>query len=394
MELVCELSRPTLDHSAKRGFVLHSSKADQFEPLLDTMVLVDHRTYIGIFAAILMVAVIVSTDQLESYCIKRVCMRFIDSIWNMFQLIVGQGKFKLKRKIMQILFLTLTVGLFVIISGVLLNLLQTEKVAQRSPDQLNTIDDIVGDEFKGIEPTMVLNSNTYVLSKFVLNGSKQAEIFKQLQKNDSNLISVTSTKVNMIALMYDALEKKDRYVLLEEVLWRQLRPLVCRCDPNMVTVSHTGSEILFDGLLVVLYRKDIDHRLKKYVEYRLKNKFELGLSASEYYGIFEGIAKLTGQWDKGKTNSTKCLSDMKDADNDSKIQFKLEHSRLFIRLLVIVMILSTAVYFMEFLMKRIWKSTSNSIHCVARMYSRIATSLGNAATLLGSSLPKIKLRVR
>ncbi|KAI1306493.1 hypothetical protein HDE_00979 [Halotydeus destructor] len=326
---------------------------ERFEPLLDTLALVDRFTYICLCEAILTIAVILSIVQIPTNCRKlkygKFFRHFVSSLWKIFELIVGQGKFKLKRMLFQSLWLNLTIGLFIVVSGMFLNLLRTEKVAKISPDQLETIDDIVGDKFNHMKPTILENSYTYALSKIVKNGSREAEIFKKLKLDATNIISVTSKQRNIILVMYNTIEHKDRYVIFEEVLWRQLRPLLCRCNPANVKASHTSKETILDGLLIVPYRKNVDHRFKTYVEYRLKNKFEMGLSSSEYYGIFVEIAKLAEQYEVFTEGISMCLYGMNDEATVAEMQFKLEHSRLFLKLLVVIVMLSVLVHFVEIL---------------------------------------------
>ncbi|KAI1306487.1 hypothetical protein HDE_00980 [Halotydeus destructor] len=326
---------------------------ERFEPLLDTLALVDRFTYICLCEAILAISVILSIVQMPNDSVKLECGRFfgrfVSSLWKIFELIVGQGKFKLKRMLLQSLWLNLTIGLFIIVSGLFLNLFRTEKVAKISQDQVETIDDIVGDKFNGMKPTILDNSYTYSLSKIVKNGSKEAEVFNKLKLDAANIISVTSKQRNVILFMYDIIEHKDRYAIFEEVLWRKLRPVICRCNPGNVKASHTSKETILDGLLIVPYRKNVDHRFKAYVEYRLKNKFEMGLSASEYYGIFVEIAKLAQQYEVFTEGISMCLYGMNDEATVAEMQFKLQHSKMFLRLLIVIVMLSVLVHFVEIL---------------------------------------------
>ncbi|KAI1285960.1 hypothetical protein HDE_11376 [Halotydeus destructor] len=325
---------PSLNYSVSHnGTVLPSSSSDTFEPFLDTLALVDHASYGYLCAAILAVAMFISFDNFrDSYQLSfgKLVPKFITSVWNVFKLIVNQGKFHHQTTSSRSIWLLLTVGLFIIVCGLFLNLLRTEKVAQRSPDQIETTEDIIGTKFGQIEPKLITNGFTFALSKQVAKGSKEDRIFQRVLRNTENLISLTSTsseaftdpESNLISFIYVGLERKD------------------------------SRETVLDGILIAPIRKNVQTGFKVYVQHRLKNMFELGLSGREFFDIFVAVAQVTGQWAMGRPNSTMCLLSMRDETDIPEMQFKLGHSRTVLKSLAALILLSAVVNLAEIVCKK------------------------------------------
>ncbi|KAI1306483.1 hypothetical protein HDE_00984 [Halotydeus destructor] len=351
---------PILNESAKgSGSVEYQSVPDNFEPFLDTFTLVDQSSYYCFLAAIFAVALIISIDKhRRNLNIDKVSLfskQYAHALWEVFELIVGQGKGNDDTNLLRMMWLMWTVGLFIIISGVFLNLLRTEQVAQRTPAQIETMEDIVGPNFKGIQPTLVTNTFTYALSKLNLKPeSNEKKLFDKLNSHDGNLIYMdspnkTKNTATIPGSIGDAKRKKDRYFLIEEVLWSQLKPVLCHSSPDDARQIRTSGKPILGGLLITPMAKSVNFRLKKYTEYRLKNQFEFGISNSALRHVFERLGYGMGQWILGKTNSTMCLLDWRDEDSISDMVFKLEHCKLILSSLASLLMSSVLVNIVEYL---------------------------------------------
>ncbi|KAI1306515.1 hypothetical protein HDE_00993 [Halotydeus destructor] len=190
---------PVLNDSANtEGIVKYDSGSDKFEPFLDTFSLIDGYTYIGIFASIFTVAIIIwfDTSRRSSHpqTFKSLAKQLVVSLWCVFALMVSQGKSMFNTSSLKLMWFMMTIGIFIISSGYLLNLLGTEQVAKRSPDQIETLTDIISQKFEHIEPTLVTNAFTYALDKLVKPGSNEEKVFKKLRRHDFNFISVDAEK--------------------------------------------------------------------------------------------------------------------------------------------------------------------------------------------------------
>ncbi|KAI1306494.1 hypothetical protein HDE_00978 [Halotydeus destructor] len=342
---------PTLNYSANKDPANgYNGESDKFEPFLDTFDLVDNYSYVGLWAAILAVVIVMTFAKglRESKLLSRKSpQHLIEALFGVFELMVSQGKFNQSTTVVKSIWLLLTVALFIAISGAFLNLMQTEKVACRKADQIETMEDIVGNKFIGVEPTMVMNSFSYALDKIVKNGTKEGKLFRKLHERQDNLISATSQKDNIILVMYQAIDNKDRYALFEEVMYRRLRPILCHSQPDYTMAGHLSRETVLDGILVLPYRKTLDPRLKIYVEYRMKNFFELGLAGHDFLYIFKAIAQVTQQWATGKPKTAQCLMGLPDEADVPEMQFELGHSVLFLKFVAAMLALSVVVNIVE-----------------------------------------------
>ncbi|KAI1285959.1 hypothetical protein HDE_11377 [Halotydeus destructor] len=279
---------PILDHGDSQDNVLPTSASDTFEPFLDTLTLVDGPSYCLICVAILTVAMVISFENGRMLPRRQLVTVFTGSLWNVFQLMVSQGKFRHKTVLLQSLWLVLTVGLFVIISGLFLNLLRTEKVAQRNPDQIETIDDINGTKFDRFEPKLIPNAFTYALRHQVKQGTKEGQIFKKVLKRKDNLVPLVSSNSNIIQFLYESMRTKDSYLLLEDLFWSPAKLMLCFVKPGNAIKVHTSRATVLDGILIVPFRPSVHLGFKLYVEHRLKNMFEMGLSGARVLWHFRG----------------------------------------------------------------------------------------------------------
>ncbi|KAI1296823.1 hypothetical protein HDE_04968 [Halotydeus destructor] len=315
---------------------------ERFEPLLETLGLVDAYSYLALSVTMMAVAFVLTVGgNREESSVGRVAGRVTLSLWRIFELVVSQGKFGRKGMLLPAVWLTLTVGLFVLISGFFLNMLLTEKVAQRSPDQLETIDDVIGTKFNSAEPTILAELFTYPLAKQAKKGTKQSKLFDKISSNKENLYSLnspsdgedfaTSKRSNFVLAMKEAMNKKNRYLLYEDVLWKSLRPILCYTMPDIIKAAHTSKGTLLSGLITLPYRKNTDPRLTTYMAYRLKNYFEMGLSGTDYRTSIRTLVLLLGRYEVGKNGSYVCLSKIRPEDSVPEMKFELQHTRVFLK---------------------------------------------------------------
>ncbi|KAI1296582.1 hypothetical protein HDE_04971 [Halotydeus destructor] len=340
--------------------------AERFEPLLETLVLVDVYSYLALLVTMMAVAFVMAVGQVngnrQRLSMSRVTRHIMSSLWRIFELVVSQGKFGHKGLLLRAVWLILTFGLYVVISGFFVNMFSTQKVARRSPDQLETIEDIIGAKFNSAEPTMLAELFTYPLSKRVKKGTKESKLFDKINSNRENLYAMgsssdgadfaTSQRTNFVQEMKEAIDKKNRYLLYEDVLWKSLRPVLCHTMPENLNDTHTSRGTLLSGLITLPYRKNTDYRLKVYMEYRLKNYFEMGLSGTDYMTNIRMIVVLLGQYELGKPGSYMCLAKISPENKVSKMQFKLQHTRVFLRLLIVIFTMAVLSNIMEMVIQR------------------------------------------
>ncbi|KAI1306490.1 hypothetical protein HDE_00983 [Halotydeus destructor] len=350
-----------LESANTESVVKHDSGSERFEPLLDTLTVVDRCSYLGVFTAILATAVLISTSYAmrmsRPFTISRISHPFKRSLWNAFELVVQQDTSNHRKSTPRFAWLMLSMTLFVIISGLFLNLFRTEKVAKRGADQIETIYDVIGQKFIGVEPTLVTNSYTYALRSLVKPGTNEYKIFEALKRNKKNLFSLIpepgrDEDDNIILMMYKMIEHRNRYVLFEEVQWQPLQPVLCYAHPNNARQVHTARDTILDGVLVQPYRLGLDPKLRTYITYRLRNQFELGLSSRDFYDIYYAIGLVTQQVANGRPNSTMCLLGLNDEAPVAEMQFQMGHSILFFRFLVMVLVVSALVVSLEVLLKK------------------------------------------
>ncbi|KAI1306489.1 hypothetical protein HDE_00982 [Halotydeus destructor] len=347
---------PVLNYSANtERTVMYDSGSDEFEPFLDTFSLIDRYSYIGVFATIFTVLALVSFETRErsshQRIVKRVFKQFGISFWYMFALILRQGGPSFRTALLKMVWLTMTIGFFILSSGYFLNLLGTEQVAKRSPDQIETLNDVISQKFEHVEPTMVTNAFTYAMNQLVKPGSKEEKVFQKLRRHDWNFISVDSgqNKNNQTIpnLAMETMRDKARYWLFEEILVTQMKPVLCHFSPENAKTLRTSLTTILGGVLVAPYAKTMNVRLKKYTEYRLENQFEMGISTYELRDLIESVAQLTGQWAVGKPNSTLCLLELTEDGRVADTKFKLGNCRIFLRFLACMLVFALAVNLVE-----------------------------------------------
>ncbi|KAI1306521.1 hypothetical protein HDE_00995 [Halotydeus destructor] len=361
---------PILNRSAgTENNVKYDNGSERFDPILETCASVDGMSYLFFCVAIFAIALIISIAKRrrQSDTSWPLAKNFTVTLWQIFEQVLNQGKFNPKATFVQLVWLMLTMGLFVIISGLFLNFLRTEKVAQVGPPQLESMESIVGSEFNRLEPTLMTNSFTFGLGKLVKFGSKEHKLFEKLRRHEQNLVYVNKSLDkgkdslrDLMSLIVTSFANKDRYFLVEEILWSGLKPALCFSSPNLGSEAHTSIATLMNNILIIPYSKRLDRRLRHFLEYRLQNQFELGVLKHELNAIFMTIIEMTEQFQLGKPNTTKCLLGLTEEDPASDMMFELAHCRLLFRFMAFTLLLSVFVIFIEGVAAR------NNRHCASR----------------------------
>ncbi|KAI1309112.1 hypothetical protein HDE_00334 [Halotydeus destructor] len=297
------------------------------------MSLVDRWSILCLLASVVVVAIVISiasgrTAIKKKFRAKHSVKYFLRTLWESFELLVGQGKFSHISAVPRLMWLTLTVGLFIIVSGIFLNLLRTEQVAQREPDQIDSLADLL-DEFSWQEPTLMTNLYTSSLLDLTKNNTPENRLIERIKSNENNTYSLetteNSTQEPSQVTVKKYLDKGGRYLLLENSFW--FPNVFCHIVPEMFDVVHVSKGTVLDGILVALYNSKSDPRLVKYMSYRLSNKLELGFTAYETNQVVREVCNIIGYWELGKENATRCRFREDPPKTESDMQFKMSYAR-------------------------------------------------------------------
>ncbi|KAI1309111.1 hypothetical protein HDE_00335 [Halotydeus destructor] len=304
-----------------------------FEPMLDTMSLVDEWSFSCLLVSVLLVAMVISVANSRAadkttFRAKGLLRRYFQTLWALFELLVSQGKFIYVTTVPKLMWLTLTIGLFVIVSCVFMNLLSTEQVAQREPDQIDTFADLF-DNFKWQEPTLFADLYTNSLRNLARNGSRENQLFERIKRNENNtyiLPTQSNSSQELSQFTFNRyLDNGGRYLLLENSVW--FPSIFCHIVPEKFDEVHESKETVLDGILVALYNSKSDPKLVKYMSYRLTNKLEFGFTAYENLRAVKETFDIMGYWELGKENATRCHFRDSSPEAESDMQFKLGYAR-------------------------------------------------------------------
>ncbi|KAI1309110.1 hypothetical protein HDE_00336 [Halotydeus destructor] len=326
---------------------------EHFEPLLDTMSLVDNWALVTLLASVVSVAMVITLAHNLAAVdkgIKAFQGRFVNTLWAAFELVVSQGKFNYVTAVQKLTWLTLTAGLFIIISGIFLNLVSTEQVAQREADQVDTFDDLFGN-FKWLEPSILANYFTNGLRDLTRNGSRESELFQRIKSDDKNTytleLNAQSGQEPTFLAAQKFLAEGGRYLLFEDILWKP--DVLCNMLPKIFDSLHMSKDTILDGILVFVYNSNSDSRLIKYMSFRLSNKLEFGLHDQQVLQSTEILAQITGFWELGRKDATKCRFRGATSNTEADMLFKISHARSCLHFLGSVIVAAIASNILEIL---------------------------------------------
>ncbi|KAI1309105.1 hypothetical protein HDE_00333 [Halotydeus destructor] len=348
--------------------VIDSNQSQEhFEPMLDAIALVDEMSFLCLAASVLAVAMVISLANTRRAVNKEGQVInflgfYLHTVWASFELLVSQGKFNYISAVQKLTWLILTVGLFIVISGVFLNLISTEQVAQRDPDQIDTFGDLLH-KFSWQEPTLMANFFTNSLRDLTQNGSEEDQLFQKIKSNENNTYTLeTSSDSSQQMIQFTVgkyLEEGNRYLLLENIIW--FPDLYCYVVPDLFDTIHMSKETILDGILVVLHNSHSDPRLVRYMSYRFGNKLEFGFHRAQAFKMLQKLVKVVGYWELGKENSTRCRFRDHLSTAVSDMQFKLVNAKSVLHLLYAAVFAAIGTNFLEMICKKFEKVTKYNV---------------------------------
>ena len=233
-----------------------------------------------------------------------------------------------RRGVNRIVWMSLAIGLFVLIHGYVCNLIKVEKVAIMPKPEIEKIDNLLYDE-EFAHHQISISKSLYFYGHLRLSKERKLRHLyeRMLLNNDCSTID----RCSFIEFRRDpeffkavlnkvrsAILKADGALLLNSYFMRGgADTLCCTLFPELWSKVEESKQPFARDLLVWYYNRKLPMATKRYIDYQTRTKFEFGLSALRakqltsimVNSVTNGL-RSTDEW-----SVTSCLDNVKDDQN-------------------------------------------------------------------------------
>lgn len=172
---------------------------------------------------------------------------------------------------------------FLAIVGVLLNLMSTDQVAQIQAQRIDSLDDLLSNDFDHYQPVVIKSLYVYTLMVTAKPETKIGKLYGRIMRNEEiGVIPYNGTNFTDImrasALYDDAIAGFNyTFVMSRHGYEGMLKPMQCTMKPKFVSGMYQSKESFGGGMLVSFFNKLMDSELHRYLRYQLMTYSEMGL---------------------------------------------------------------------------------------------------------------------
>lgn len=233
----------------------------------------------------------------------------ITLIWKFYCLIIDQASVSSDSQYgIRIVWLTVTMALFVVIHGFMLNLISSDLIAQSSPPRIESINDLLTANFENVTIDIETESGAFWALRDARSGSAMNVIFNRLSRNSSSLL------VGGYAKFTERLELLNaaKIVTISNSAAGNNRVMIC-CYKPIESTTLLESEIFFSSTLNTLFSKSVDTRLRSYIELQAMTIFESNVMSQTVRHFLISIFDLIGlDYNWNAIRCEKKLADISD----------------------------------------------------------------------------------
>lgn len=305
---------------------------------------------------------LIITIETKSKRLKKFLKKFIKHyyrlLWKCFDIYVDQEDLRTRQWTVKIMWSTICISVFVVVHGLLLNLLSVDSVVTIKPPVINTLRDLFSEDFKHVDP-LVLTSLYFYPELMNSNNKRLGKLRSRVKKE--NCLDLGNLGLSELFKRFEgAAVTGDEVILLSMFMESMGRTPFCFLNYKMTTTLHRSKSIQ-TGILTTFYNKNIDSRLRLLLDYRIRNYLEFSQVAKDVEHVTLGVLNSN---DAGplSLNITKCMQlevDKEETCLPPPISWRSLRSTL--NLFVFGISVSAFVYSFEKSFKRIsqQKRTSN-----------------------------------
>lgn len=229
----------------------------------------------------LMVMAILLHDQ-RKLMMKHAFDSLSDVIWNIFNTLVNQESYEPRWHSIRLVWLAWCFGIFVIVFGLLINLISTDLVVQKQGRTLDSLQELLYDpEYSEHRLFILKQLYIYGVLKQAKQGSDLNKLFNRihLKENEEYLGSLNDRARLMQTFdLYDrALYGDDKMVTIADKTHYDhfIKLIFCSIRPDFIEHGHWSEEMFAKGLGVNFFNKHVNPIAFKLAIYRQNTLLEM-----------------------------------------------------------------------------------------------------------------------
>lgn len=211
----------------------------------------------------------------------KLALVYKDSVWQIVTVIVDQENYQPKQWPTRLVWAAFNISSLVLVYGYFLNFMSTEQSVQKKSAVIDSLDDLLYDPvFKLITPVIIKALFEYNVLKSASKSSEEGKLFKRLSDNgNESILDVRVSTLGFRSWAASPLRKMldeliEGKVALISTGWAEdnIELLVPKLFGDMMETKkrtfHSSSNTFLRGTFCLFYSKQIDPRVRRYMDYR------------------------------------------------------------------------------------------------------------------------------
>lgn len=231
---------------------------------------------------------------------RKLGRKAIKILWSIFETFVDQNTYNPTFMSNRFSWLFFIMAIFFAIVGVLLNLMATDQVAQIQAHRINSVDDLLSNEFDQYQPIIMKSLFVYNLLVTAKPESKNGRLYNRIMRNMSvGVIKFNGSDAfgmfNGLSLFSDAVAGSNYNFAIAAFLYRNtFTPIFCRLGPKIVSGVYTSTDSFAEGILSFYFNKNIDFDLERYLRFQMMTFNEFGFPPKLFINALLAVSDKLG----------------------------------------------------------------------------------------------------
>lgn len=228
----------------------------------------------------------VASSRKSTLRVRYYISRLSETVFHLWGLSLNQENFTQDWNASQTLWLHVNVAVYVGVVGIFLNCMSTDLVAKRRIPHINSLDDLLSEEFAHIPPLVITNLFVYPLLKYSAKGSKLHDLYLHAVKTN-RIYNASTNSTGMYSFINRTqymVEHNNECCLAPEFLYHSwIKRFVCHHPVFSKNIENArlAKESFGGGTITWLMRNGLSRKLRRALDIKLRAQHEMGLAVKK-----------------------------------------------------------------------------------------------------------------
>ncbi|KAI1290908.1 hypothetical protein HDE_07834 [Halotydeus destructor] len=257
-----------------------------------------------------------ATLSRETPTVRDVALAAGKQVWNYFEILTAQGTVARDHVSTTIVWMVMSLGTFVIVSGYLLNFMSCDQVAKEPVPLIDSLEAQLSPKFRHVGPTLF--KNFFLYQKLVQpEPGTQLSLLAQLIEENGEYVDAEATDQNSTDGKYrllDELDRGEKTMISESIFWDSFSHRFL-CAMNSTKANDVfESEPFNEGVLAYFFNKRLPVDVIRYLDYHARNAAELGVTKQR---VVSATSFAIASYLNDNYAMLRCCTGLKDDESDS-----------------------------------------------------------------------------